>query len=495
MKHILSAILYSAIALLCVCSCGSSGDDDPIVSPNTLKESLVLRSASVAEGAEVKASEVTTITLAYNEKVQVSPDARITLNGQPCQAVSSRETVMKVDVNLPALEGGQHYTLSVPSGSILGVVDPLATAPAFTLSFSTKEAQPVSPAGFDNLSNPNATAEARSVYDFLKSIYGQKQLSGVQSSMSNTNDFVNNVNDAIGKHPALAGYDFIFLPFSPTPPGWGWVQNYGDISAAREQWQNHGLVSYMWHWNVPNSEADFNNCVDHDATDNMGFYISGDGSTSFDIREALKEGTWQNRCIMRDIEEVAGYLSLLQDEGIPVIFRPLHEAAGNYTKYNPQGGAWFWWGRYGAEPCKQLYRLLHQQFTEVYGLNNLIWVWTIDVVDGMEEQAKDWYPGHDVVDIVGVDVYTDNIKSPLLHQYETLTATVDGRKMTTISECGNIPDPDVQFQSDLSWLWFMVWPSDDKGITGAYKLNTPTYWKQVMSSSNILNREDMPDLK
>lgn len=495
MKHILSAILYSAIALLCVCSCGSSGDDDPIVNPNTLKESLVLRSASVAEGAEVKASELTTITLAYNEKVQVSPDARITLNGQPCQAVSSRETVMKVDVNLPALEGGQHYTLSIPSGSILGVVDPLVTAPAFTLTFSTKEGQPASPSGFDNLSNPNATAEARSVYDFLKSIYGQKQLSGVQSSMSNTNDFVNNVNDAIGKHPALAGYDFIFLPFSPTPPGWGWVQNYGDISAAREQWQNHGLVSYMWHWNVPNSEADFNNCVDHDATDNMGFYISGDGATSFDIREALKEGTWQNRCIMRDIEEVAGYLSLLQDEGIPVIFRPLHEAAGNYTKYNPQGGAWFWWGRYGAEPCKQLYRLLHQQFTEVYGLNNLIWVWTIDVIDGMEEQAKDWYPGHDVVDIVGVDVYTDNIKAPLTHQYETLTATVDGRKMTTISECGNIPDPDVQFQSDLSWLWFMVWPSDDKGITGAYKLNTPTYWKQVMSSSNILNREDMPDLK
>lgn len=493
MRHLLSATL-SAFALLSVCACGSDSDDEPVLD-HTLKENIVLRSATVAEGAEVKASELTTITLAYSENVMVSPDANITLNGMACHAASNRANVMKVDVSLPALEDGQLYTLSVPAGSILRVIDPLSTAPSFTLTFSTKADIPVLPTSLDGLSNPLATAEARNVYDFLKSIYGQKQLSGVQSSMSNTNDFVNNVNNAVGKHPALAGYDFIFLPFSPTPPGWEWVQNYGDISAAREQWQNHGLVSYMWHWNVPNSEADFRNCVDHDATDHMGFYISGDGSTSFDIREALKEGTWQHRCIMRDIEEVAGYLSLLQKEGIPVIFRPLHEAAGNYTKYDPQGGAWFWWGRYGAEPCKQLYRLLHQQLTEVYGLNNLIWVWTIDVVDGMERQAKDWYPGHDVVDIVGVDVYTDNVKAPLLHQYETLTATVDGRKMTTISECGNIPNPDIQLQSGLSWLWFMVWPSDSKGITGAYKLNTQTYWKQVTSSPCVLNREDMPDLR
>ncbi len=491
MKRILSTLL-SVIALLCLCSCGGSEGDDTVLDP-VLQELLVLRSASVADGAVVKAGELSTITLSYNEKVTVSPDARITLNGTLCQATPGRETVMNVDVILPALEAGQRYTLSIPSGSILGMVNPLATAPAFTLTFTTQEAP--QPAVFDDLSNPNATAEARNVYAFLKSIYGQQQLSGVQSSMSNTNDFVDNVYNALGKHPALAGYDFLFLPFSPTPPGWSWVQNYGDISAAQEQWQHNGLVSYMWHWNVPNSEADFNNCVDHDATDNMGFYISGDGATSFDIREALKEGTWQHRCIMRDIEEVAGYLGQLQEAGIPVIFRPLHEAAGNYTKYNPQGGAWFWWGRYGAEPCKQLYRLLYDQFTRVYGLNNLIWVWTIDVVDGMEEQAHDWYPGHDVVDIVGVDVYTDKVKAPLTHQYETLVATVDGRKMTTLSECGNIPDPEVQHQADLNWLWFMVWPSDANGITGAYTANTTDYWRQVTTSSCVLNREDMPSLK
>ncbi|EJW93791.1 glycosyl hydrolase family 26, partial [gut metagenome] len=182
--------------------------------------------------------------------------------------------------------------------------------------------------------------------------------------------------------------------------------------------------------------------------------------TSFDIKEALKKGTWQNKFIMKDIEEVAGYLKLLQDAGIPVIWRPLHEAAGNYNLYGPDG-SWFWWGRGGAEPCKQLWKLLYDQLVNVYGLNNLIWVWTVDVTPGCEELYDDWYPGDEYVDIVGVDIYEDNTNAKS-RQFKALVNLTKGRKLVTISECGNIPSPDKCFDEGNAWSWFMTWCSTDK---------------------------------
>ena len=53
------------------------------------------------------------------------------------------------------------------------------------------------------------------------------------------------------------------------------------------------------------------------------------------------------------LEKIAGYLKLLQEAGIPVIWRPLHEAAGNTYTYNT--GAWFWWGADGAQAYKDLW--------------------------------------------------------------------------------------------------------------------------------------------
>ena len=68
----------------------------------------------------------------------------------------------------------------------------------------------------------------------------------------------------------------------------------------------------------------------------------------FKASNALVEGTWENAIIKADLEELADYLLLLQNKNIPLIWRPLHEAAGNIYEYNG-GTAWFWWGYDGAE--------------------------------------------------------------------------------------------------------------------------------------------------
>lgn len=336
------------------------------------------------------------------------------------------------------------------------------------------------------LTNAQASREAGNVYSFLRENAGVRVLSGVQSGdTANNNDRSEALYSLTGKHPALVSYDFIFLQYSPTPESWSWKVDYGDISAAREQWQKNGLVSYMWHWNVPTSQEAWEKGKAGDF-EGYGFYSD---KTGFSIVNALTSGTWENDFLLQDIEKVAGYLKLLQEEGIPVLWRPLHEAAGNYNVYGTNG-AWFWWGRGGADACKKLWKLLRDKLEGEYGLNNLIWVWTLDVTRGAESEYASWYPGNDLVDIVGVDIYENDTEAKS-RQYTAAVDLSGGHKMVTISECGNIPDPAKFLPAGQTWSWFLPWNLD----ASEYTCNTDNYWKQLMSSSLVYTRESMPSLK
>lgn len=162
------------------------------------------------------------------------------------------------------------------------------------------------------------------------------------------------------------------------------VEYQGDVGTAIEEAiafsDRGGIISVLWHWNAPTGLYD---------TDEQpwwsGFYTE---ATDFNVATALSDTSNANyTLIVRDIDAIATELLRLQDAGVPVLFRPLHEAEG----------AWFWWGAQGPEACKKLYALLYDRLTNVHGLNNLIWIWnSID---------EDWYPGADTVDIVSADVY------------------------------------------------------------------------------------------
>ena len=136
--------------------------------------------------------------------------------------------------------------LVIPEGTVSGFRENQKPSAEIAYSFTMKEA----PVDYEldpvkTLVNPNATREAKNVYEFLLEQSGKQTLTGVQSSHSHKNDFVDAVAQHTGRHPALAGYDFLFLQFSPTPDNWSWVQNYNDISAPKEQWAANGLVNYM----------------------------------------------------------------------------------------------------------------------------------------------------------------------------------------------------------------------------------------------------------
>lgn len=192
-----------------------------------------------------------------------------------------------------------------------------------------------------------------------------------------------------------------------------------------------------------------------------------DGTTrtnAFDPVEAVVEGTWENYVVQSDLTKLSGYLKLLQDQNIPVLWRPLHEAAGG----------WFWWGK-DAESFKALWIYIFD-YLKAQGINNLIWVWTSETGD------EDWYPGDEYVDIIGRDLYSKDADA-CATDYSTLSNTYDD-KIIVLSECGSVDNISKQLDAGATWGWFMPWyPADDHA--------PQSWWQEFDNDSRVIWRDDV----
>jgi len=275
-----------------------------------------------------------------------------------------------------------------------------------------------------------------------------------------------------GKYPALNCFDYIFLFASPA----NWI-DYSQTQVVEDWAAAGGIVSCMWHWNVPkrSGSADYS------------FYTT---ETDFDINKALTEGTEENRIIKADLDKVADYLILLKNKNIPILWRPLHEAKGNIGKY-AGGEAWFWWGKGGAEAFKSLWQLMFKTF-EAKGINNLIWVWTSESGD------KDWYPGDGYVDIIGRDMYNLNSAAGMLAEYNNLKADYPNR-LITLSECGNVTAIPDQWNAGAQWSWFMTWydyertvdPGSDAFKSEEHQHGNADFWRKAFADEQVLSRDEI----
>ena len=143
-----------------------------------------------------------------------------------------------------------------------------------------------------------------------------------------------------GQIPAINCYDFIqiFVPSNNT-----WI-NYNDITPVTEWADKGGIVSLMWHFNVPKSETTVL------GTDGSGATCTPDETT---FRQPTRSSVaWENKYFYHQLDTVSAILLKLQDAGISALWRPFHEGAGNAGAKNYSGSAWFWWGTGGADTYK-----------------------------------------------------------------------------------------------------------------------------------------------
>lgn len=308
-------------------------------------------------------------------------------------------------------------------------------------------------------SDPRATPEARSLLRYLTDNYGEYTLSGQQDTAS-----VAWVEENVGRAPAIAGLDM--MDYSPSRVERGTSSR--EVENALAWHERGGVNAFVWHWNAPAG------LIDEPGGREWwrGFYTD---ATTFDVAAALADpGSEEYALLIRDIDAIAAELSRLQDAGVPVLWRPLHEAEGG----------WFWWGAKGPEAAKELYRLMYDRMVGHHGLHNLLWVWnSLDPA---------WYPGDDVVDIVSADLYPPaGDHSPQSQAYERLLELVDDRKLVALSENGSIPDPDLMEAYQVDWSYFTTWSGDfvDGGTHNARE-----HLDHVYRHEDVLTLDELGDV-
>ncbi len=337
------------------------------------------------------------------------------------------------------------------------------------------------------LSDPNATAETKALMQYLTEQYGTNIISGQQEIYGGGNDGdaeleFEYIYDNTGKYPAIRGFDL--MNYNPL---YGWE----DGSTGRIiQWvtQRGGIATVCWHLNVP---IDFENYELGDAVDwkECTYKNYQSSNSTFNTENILTEGTKERAYFDAAVKMLADQLLILQEEGIPIIFRPLHEAQGNYGRYG-DGTAWFWWGDRGPEVFKELWKLLYTELTETYGVHNCIWELNLYEL----ENSIEWYPGAEYVDMIAYDKYEG---SPYTWNYDAATSVFlklvgysDDTKMVALAETDKIPTIENMLNEGAMWSYFCPWYGSflTDGST-----NPVDHLNEIYNSDRVITLDELPN--
>ena len=282
-------------------------------------------------------------------------------------------------------------------------------------------------------SNPNAQPCVHKLMAYLGQLAGHGILTG-QHTKTRGMEELRHIEEVTGKQPALLGFEL--LAYSPNINYWDTDEeciaevegNYGTLRQAWAWAAEKGILTFTWHWFSPLGGR------------SKAFYTV---NTPFDASLALIPGTPENKALLADMDVMAGILRPFCEAGVPILWRPFHEAEGD----------WFWWGAKGPETVKGLWRLMYDRYTNHHSLNNLIWVWNAPVADR--------YPGDDVVDLISRDMY------PPAHEHTAqVEKLLDLQKITRqpkiplIGETGTIPSAAALAKEQAAWASYMTWCGD-----------------------------------
>ena len=286
------------------------------------------------------------------------------------------------------------------------------------------------------LCNKNASENAKKLMEYMSKNYGAKMLTG-QYAASDLNTESDLIFRLTGKYPAIRFADLT-----------GFTQNStaakSDVMGASRAWaQRGGIVGLMWYWDAPmgvstvySKDSDFS--LMDALTDKELALLDWD-----EIEELHDEGGITDECytILRDIDSVSEELKVLAQEDIPVLWRPLHEA----------GGDWFWWGSDGPNAYRWLWELMYTRMTEYHKLNNLIWIWN--------GQSAEYLVDETMYDIASMDIYLPK-ETPYSSRYEQfvlLSRMTGGEKMLALSETSSVPSMNDMFRDNCIWSFFGLW--------------------------------------
>ena len=303
----------------------------------------------------------------------------------------------------------------------------------------------------------NIYAQSPQVLDYIYSISGKKIVAGQHNKEPNSDPdmWTEYIKKTTGKYPGLWSGDFLFQQENID-------ERWTMIHEAKDQWDNGCIINLMWHACPPDEGEPcrwdpglLNAQLDDDQW-----------------KALITDGTPLNKIWKERMDDIAIYLQFLEDNGVEVLFRPLHEM--NQGK--------FWWGgRPGPDGTAELFLIIHNYFTKTKGLSNIIWVW--DMQD-MSRDFEAYNPGNEYWDIFGFDIY-DQGYDPSWYNY---ILPIVGDKPMAIGECSKLPWPDV-IASQPRWVFFMPWAELVK------ESNSTEEIIKIYQYSKVITKDEMPGWK
>ncbi|MDE6626959.1 MAG: glycoside hydrolase family 26 protein [Lachnospiraceae bacterium] len=304
--------------------------------------------------------------------------------------------------------------------------------------------------------NKNATRNAKKLLDYLYEVAGQKIITG-QHTQTKPMEEIDYIREVTGKEPKLRGFEL--LAYSPNinyddasepcltevyenrdtlETAYQWALSRrpeADGKDSREQkvsWEwmpdRDGIVTFCFHWFSPVGGRDKSFYTEH---------------TEFDAGKVLEKGTPEHTAFFQDLDVIAEELKRFCDADIPILWRPFHESEGT----------WFWWGAKGPKVASELYKLMYRYYTEVYHLDNLLWVYNCPAEGG--------YPGDEYVDVISWDIYLQQYEeTDYQDYYERLLELNTGNKVAALAEIGYLPDIRILEKSHTPWAYYMTWSKE-----------------------------------
>lgn len=205
--------------------------------------------------------------------------------------------------------------------------------------------------------------------------------------------YVEDLFKATGKMIGMIGVDYNNFNNAfgdKRAPSYGKPVDYTALNTIVKKYSDNGsLVTIGWHANNPWTGRAFN---DLSGLGHLGDIIDPNKTVSV---------AW-----LKELDTAAAGLLDLQSAGVVVLWRPFLE----------MNGRWFWWG--ATQPTPKEFRAvwahMFHYFSNVKGLHNLLWVYAPNNGAPMY-----YYPGADLVDIVGVDDYHE---TTIIDQYGELAS-------------------------------------------------------------------------
>lgn len=245
-----------------------------------------------------------------------------------------------------------------------------------------------------------------------------------------------------------------------------------------------------------------------DANGNYDYSGYTPGVTTGDVVSRIMPGGDLNEVYNGYLDMIAEYANILDEEGVPVLFRPFHE----------NNGSWFWWGKAfcDEEAYKNMFRYTVEYLRDSKNVHNFLYVYSPNGPFQNEEDYLSRYPGDEFIDIIAFDMYHDNPvenaeEDPWLDSFkETINLVQDiadkKGKLSAVSETGIrknygcMPisgNPNKNWFSDVSNIvaksdmpYYMVWANfDENNIFAPYMADENKGHEMINSFIDFYNEE------